>query len=332
MAEYALAQVAGGVNAPAPSAGPATEIDDAGTFCDQTVTFRDQLVSAGILVPTTAPGIYGHNATYEAIVSALDDRLEQLYLSEGATSWRFPPVISGDALERTGYISSFPHLSGSISSFSGSNKDHAKLIDLCSSGGDWPSMLGPAGLGLCAAVCQQLYGTLTGTMPAGGQCYEMSGWCFRHEPSDDPFRVQSFRQHEIVYVGEPERAANYRARWQEVGLSFLADLGLPVEVSIASDPFFGRAGDILGAQQRDGRLKCELVISAELVGHAMSLGSVNYHRDHFAQAFGIKTSEGLVAHSCCWGYGTDRLALALLKADGLELSAWPARVRRRLWP
>ena len=37
-----------------------------------TTTLRDELVTAGILVPTTSDGIYGRSPVYEDIVAALE--------------------------------------------------------------------------------------------------------------------------------------------------------------------------------------------------------------------------------------------------------------------
>ena len=42
----------------------------------------------------------------------------------------------------------------------------------------------------------------------GGSRYDVYGWCFRHEPSLDPARMQAFRQHDLVYVGNAEQASH----------------------------------------------------------------------------------------------------------------------------
>ena len=125
--------------------------------------------------------------------------------SEGAVRYRFPPVMPRHVLERTGYLSSFPDMIGSVSTFTGDNADHRKLMDVAQSGGDWTELLEAADVSLCPAVCHPLYPTLAGTLPEGGSRYDVSGWCFRHEPSLDPARMQAFRQHELVYVGDADR-------------------------------------------------------------------------------------------------------------------------------
>jgi seryl-tRNA synthetase len=57
-----------------------------------------------------------------------------------------------------------------------------------------------------------------------------------------------------------------------------------------------------------------------------------YHQDHFGRTFGLRTSDGAVAHSTCVGFGVERIALALLWAYGLDPSGWPEKTRILLWP
>jgi hypothetical protein len=63
-----------------------------------------------------------------------------------------------------------------------------------------------------------------------------------------------------------------------------------------------------------------------------AIASANCHLDHFGQPFGIETVSGEVAHSCCFGFGVDRITLALLRTHGFAPANWPAATRQRLWP
>ena len=221
--------------------------------------FRGELIAAGVLVPTASDGIYGRSSAYEAIVAGIEGIVATVSSSEGATSYRFPPVMPRRVLEQSGYLGSFPDMIGTVSTFQGDNKDHKKLMDLAQSGGEWTDLLQAADVSLCPAVCHPLYPTLTGTLPGGGCRYDVSGWCFRHEPSLDPARMQSFRQHDLVYVGEADQAREHRDRWLQLGAEILSSLGLTVETVVANDPFFGRVGKILAENQRSETLKYEIV-------------------------------------------------------------------------
>ena len=86
---------------------------------------------------------------------------------------------------------------------------------------------------------------------------------------------------------------------------------------VANDPFFGRPGRMLAANQRSEELKFELVVPVVRlgVGRRPSRRS-NRHLDHFARPFGIDTADGEVAHTACFGFGIDRIALALFDRHG----------------
>lgn len=70
----------------------------------------------------------------------------------------------------------------------------------------------PAATALCSAACHPFYPTLTGVVAPGGGRWDVYGWVLRNEPSLDPARMQAFRQHERVYVGEADEAVLHRDR------------------------------------------------------------------------------------------------------------------------
>ncbi|OZD58328.1 amino acid--[acyl-carrier-protein] ligase [Rhodococcus sp. 14-2470-1a] len=300
----------------------ATELDTA------RAQFRNELVEAGLLVPSSVEGLYGRSGEFEDIIETIDERVKAAGASEhgyAAPRFRFPPVFPREAFERTDYIASFPNLTGAINTFDGDNKAHAALLADRSEGKDWDHHLESAGTMLVSAACHPSYSMMTGTLPEDGRLLDIYGYCFRHEPAVDPARMQAFRMHEYVRVGTPDDAIAHRERWVARGLEVLADLGLEAEAVIANDPFFGRAGRMLAANQRNENLKTELVV--KLYGDlddGTAVVSCNCHRDHFGHTFGIHTVDGEPAHSACVGFGMERIALAMLRTHGLDRSKWPA--------
>ncbi len=109
----------------------------------------------------------------------------------------------------------------------------------------------------------------------------------------------------------------------------LADLGLDVDLEVANDPFFGRVGRILADDQLEKELKFEVTarISSDSPG---AIASGNYHEDHLALDFDISREGGEPMHSACFAFGLDRIALALIRAHGTELTSWPLFVRQPL--
>jgi seryl-tRNA synthetase len=123
----------------------------------------------------------------------------------------------------------------------------------------------------------------------------------------------------------------WRSRWLERAPQLLCDLGLEVRSDVANDPFFGRAGRLMSASQRELQLKIELLVPVFGDEDPTACASINYHEDHFGELFGIRTPDGERAHSSCIGFGLERCTVALFAAHGMSISAWPAAVRQRLW-
>lgn len=293
--------------------------------------FRDQLIDAGLLVPMGIDGLYGRGAVFEQIVDGIDRvvrRKGKQVHGDGAKALRFPPVYPRAEFEKTDYIASFPDLTGAISTFTGGNAEHRALLADRDAGLSWDGHLDSAGTMLVSAACHPSYGTLPSTLPDGGALMDIYGYCFRHEPAIDPARMQAFRMHEFVLVDTPDRAQSHRDSWVGHGLEVLAELGLDARPAAANDPFFGRVGKMLAANQRDEELKTELLV--RLYGdlhEGTAVVSANCHRDHFGETFSLRTADGEVAHSACVGFGMERIALGMLRTHGLEPVSWPTEVR-----
>lgn len=294
--------------------------------------FRAELLDAGVLTSTGVDGLYHRSGAFEAVVRGVEALASRAAGGTGGPSSYFPPVMPRELLERTDYVRSFPDLLGVVEVFSGGDREHAALLQALDEHGDWERCFHPAEVALCSAACHPLYATLAPSLPEGGVRHEVQGYCFRHEPSLDPARMQSFRQHEFVFVGEPEGALGHRDTWLDRGLELLAGLGLDVRAEVANDPFFGRAGRMLAANQRATTLKYEITCPVGSSEVLTAITSANCHEDHFGAAFGITTADGREAHSACIGFGLERITLALLRRHGVDPSRWPAQVRGALWP
>jgi seryl-tRNA synthetase len=295
--------------------------------------FRDELLSQGLLVASGVPGLYGRGAAFESIRHRVDALITTLSAPDGPQSMSFPPLIPRRTLETIGYLHSFPQLAGSVFSFEGDEASAAAQAELADRHEDWSEHQTMSELVLVPAACYPVYPAIAarGPLPPGGIVVDAGGgWVFRHEPSEDPARMQMFHQREIVRLGAPDDVLAWRDTWSQRGLELFARLGLAAERDRASDPFFGRSGRMLAANQRQQELKFELLV--QIAGdEPTALASFNYHQDHFASKFGLTLADGDGAHTACLGFGQERIVLALLRNHGLDPERWPADVRQELF-
>ncbi len=288
-------------------------------------------IADALLLPSGIDGIYARTATFEQVINGLTTLISQ-YREPNTEVLRFPPVMSRRQVEKSGYLKSFPHFLGCVSCLSGAEPEIRAAVDRHEDGGDWTPSLSAADLVLSPAACYPVYPVVAsrGQMPADGLLFDVACDCFRREPSKMLDRLQSFRMREYVRVGTPRQVDEFRRRWMKLAEGFAARLGLSWRIDYASDPFFGRGGQLMAASQVEQALKFELLIPVHSAEQPTACMSFNYHRDHFGTTWNIRTATGEVAHTGCVAFGLDRLALALFASHGLDFAAWPATARKAL--
>jgi seryl-tRNA synthetase len=295
--------------------------------------FLDSLFDQSILIKTGVDGLYGRSGVFEDVIDRFEDAVTRMASGDQATRIHFPPGMPRKNLEKAGYLKSFPQLAGCVHSFMGDTADHAKLVGMIERGEDWTEMQQVTEVALTPAACYPLYPTVAaaGPVPEGGRLFDLKSYCFRHEPSKDPARMQLFRMREFVRIGTADEVIGFRSTWLERGEKLVASLGLPCVIDLANDPFFGRTGRVMASNQREQGLKFELLIPVASDETPTACLSFNYHQNHFGTLWGMQFADGEAVHSACVGFGLERTALALFRHHGPKVEAWPADVRRVLW-
>jgi seryl-tRNA synthetase len=193
--------------------------------------------------------------------------------------------------------------------------------------GSWTDSSETIDLVLAPAACYLLYPVAAARGPARreGLVFDVAGDCFRREPSREVDRLQSFRMREFVAVGALELVLNFRKHWIERAPEIAGALGLSHRVEAASDPFFGRAGAMVGRYRVAQKLKFELLVPVRASQAPTACMSFNYHRDYFGETWGLMCADSERAQTACAAFGVDRLAIALFATHGIETAKWPAR-------
>src|SRR6202000_1612327 len=269
-----------------------------------------------------APGVYGRTALYEDIVERLAALITR-HREPETEVMRFPPVMSRKQLERSGYLKSFPNLLGCVCSLHGSESEIDAAVSRADAGGDGTASLSPADLVLSPAACYPVYpiAASRGPLPKGGLRFDVAADCFRAEPSRHLDRLQSFRMREYVCIGSPDDVSDFRERWMVRAQAIARDLGLTFKVDYASDPFFGRVGQMKAVSQKQQSLKFELLVPLRSEDKPTACMSFNYHQAHFGTTWGIQGVDGEPAHTGCVAFGMDRLAVAMVHTHGTERDA-----------
>lgn len=296
-------------------------------------SFLDQLFERRILHDSGVDGLYARSAAFEDVVSRFETFALTFGEHEITEAMVFPPGMPMADFETSGYMKNFPQLAGTVHAFCGGDHDHMGLLQCMATGEDWTKGQEATQVALIPAACYPLYPILArrGALPENGAYVALQSYCFRHEPSKDPARMQMFRQREYVRVGTEEQAMDFRETWKQRGHEMMQRLCLPHEVDIANDPFFGRGGRMMGASQREQALKFEMLVPINSVESPTACMSFNYHMDNFGKAWDIKLQDGSPAHTACVGFGLERITLALFRHHGLDVAAWPEDVRKALW-
>ncbi|MGW1782405.1 hypothetical protein ACWCQQ_25190 [Streptomyces sp. NPDC002143] len=280
----------------------------------------------------------GQVAVGEPLLSLLayfDRAVKQILRQDFAPrEYRYPTLISTDALATAGYFASFPQhlmfvtrLHNDIDVYQGFQKSYAETgldstvlaacrnVDYC---------LPPT---MCYHTFHQYRGRTLDT--DGVHVVTAKGKSFRFEAAyaTTMERLWDFTIREIVFMGSREDVLASRELFMRKIFAFMEELGLSGFCEVGNDPFFG-GGDTSARiwSQRLLELKYELRLTVA-PGRTIAVGSFNFHDDLFGHSFGIDHGTEGAVRSGCVGFGLERLVYAFLCQYGLDSDGWPAAVR-----
>ena len=249
-----------------------------------------------------------------------DEAFRTLASRWGAAEERHGAMLPAAAVQRAGYLRSFPHQAmfpvrlapdeARLAAFRDEPLDALGQVSLTSPG--------PVTEVLTPAACYHLYHAHQGQELDAPLYLTTKNTCFRAESQYEPLRRQAvFTMRETVCLGSPETVAGFLALSRmHVGV-LLDALGIPVEWQIATDPFFQPHSSPGYLTRRVSPVKHEAVYGT------LAVASANLHHDHFGTAFGIKIN-GRPAHSACLAFGIERWLWSILQRHGEDPVNWPS--------
>lgn len=267
---------------------------------------------------------HGHSA-FSGPLLALFQKLDGLFLRWAANSqardYVFPPCLPAAALARVDYFRSFPHLVTfpvALAAQDTNLKQFSAAAQLDAHGGVPMTTGAPVRDVLTPAACYHFYWNFAGEELNQPRYVTTRATCFRREAQFIPLQRQwSFTMREIVCLGTAEEVQTFLSRTQQCIDRFLQTVGLVVVWQEATDPFFDASHNPKYLLQKLAPNKMELVFQDHL-----ALGSVNFHRTYFGDAFAIRR-HGQAAYSGCVAFGLERWIYAWLTQFGPHEQEWP---------
>lgn len=286
------------------------------------------------LTPTALlnpPPIYegygnGHSALHGARLKLFQD-LDRMFLTwaaqANAIEYQFPSMIPARELNKIGYFKSFPHHFTFPGSLDGEQKNLADFVSRDSLDADGRLQLAncacaPVEDVLTPAACYHFYANFQGEALTAPRYVTTRATCYRKETHYEPLRRQwSFSMREIVCIGTSAEVTAFLDTRRAAVAALFNDIGLPINWDGATDPFFNPAGNPKYLAQKLDPVKTEMVFGGDL-----AIGSVNFHRNYFGEAFKI-SRDGEDAYSGCIAFGLDRWIAAITTHFGDDPANWP---------
>lgn len=231
----------------------------------------------------------------------------------------YPPTLPASSLD--GHLRSFPHQVTFAMSLDPADANLGGFIDgpvVDRSGTVALTRTAPVTAVLTPAACYHVYSAHQGQRLPAAAYVTTRNTCFRREPHYEPLRRQwTFTMREIVCLGTAEETTTFLAQARTAVDRFTQLIGLPLDWTPATDPFFRperHPGHLL---QRIQPVKHEATYRGTL-----ALGSANLHHDHFGSAYAI-TRDGAPATTACLAFGLERWLYALVDRHGSDPAGWP---------
>ncbi|MFG1644971.1 hypothetical protein ACGFMK_32215 [Amycolatopsis sp. NPDC049252] len=297
----------------------------------------DRLVAAEAACPV-GEGQVALGGPVLDLMDDLDGAVRRVVVDEfHGTEFRYPTLIPVGALDRSGYLTSFPQfamfatrLRADVDTYRGFVEGARNTTDI---GGEILGRCDGVDYCLPPTMCYHTFHQYAGRrLPPEVTVVTARGKSFRHEARYHRTlaRLWDFTIREIVFFGTRDAVLAAREQFLGRALRLVEALRLSGRCEVAGDPFFcNDDSGVRVSSQRLLELKYELQLDLD-DGDSAAVASFNFHERFFGEAFGITLADGSTPFTACVGFGLERLAFAMLCQHGTDIAGWPAGVRAAL--
>jgi seryl-tRNA synthetase len=255
-----------------------------------------------------------------ALVREIDSRIVDFASHWGVRELQFPSLISARELKKVDYFKSFPHLATFATCLEADEDNLSKFAQGSASAESDAVVLTrqtPTHEIMTPAACYHVYIHEQGSVLDRPRFYTTRNTCVRREVRYEPLRRQwTFSMREIVCIGNLDEVRAFLEAARDHANALLAAADLPVEWTVATDPFFQPSKQGKYLAQRLNPTKYEAIFGD------LAIASINLHQDHFGSSFDI-ARDGRAAFSGCLAFGLERWLYAVLTRHGADPKNWP---------
>ena len=266
-------------------------------------------------------GQTAYSGAYLDAFSNLDQFFVNLAKKQSAKEYLFPSFLPVKELAKIDYFVSFPHLANFPVSLKDEGDNIKNFVATGSTGCEGHlSLTETTAIEniLTPAACYHFYVALKGKSYSEPQYYTTRNTCYRREKYYRSLERQwCFSMREIVCIGTEQEVLQFLDFYRNIMLKLFDAISLPIKLEHATDPFFQPLQDPKFIAQKLSPVKHEMIYKDSL-----AIGSLNFHRNYFGEAFEINAQEE-PAFSGCVAFGIDRWMFACLEQFGPDQSKWP---------
>jgi len=239
------------------------------------------------------------------------------------SNYEFGALIQAETLQRIDYFTSFPHLLSMRATVQSDKIEEFSSTPIDADGRVNSAHICANNELLCPAACYHLYPLLSGQYFDKVKIYSLASPCFRNEDYIKPFcRMRQFRMRELVCIGPKSDVTAFLDDMRAKLTQQLSDWGVPFELQVANDPFWGGNANPKMLLQSLEPVKEEIVFRCADQAD-LAISSFNYHRSLFSDNFDLRTRRNDKVVSACFAFGLERWLYALMEVFGPNAEQWP---------
>lgn len=183
-----------------------------------------------------------------------------------------------------------------------------------------------------SAVCLNSYPTMRDKVFNEDESVILTaeGRVFRHEYKkvNSLERLYEFSCREIIYLGRPEFVKARLKECENWFINFLKQYNLHSVIKSATDPFFMENARNLQFFQAVEDSKYEIRALNPFTQTEVSIGSLNFHGNHFSKSYNITFKNGEFVSSGCVGFGLERTVFTVIAQYGSDVNQWPKELQK----